>query len=124
MSVAIEGGLVAVMVVIAVDVGGAGHVAAARAGAVAIVDACCCGCRIFCVECRSWHGAEVSEMSGRRQLGARGVSGEMKSGGAARAVVLNEIFVIVVTRLEGENEGVCAVHISGEGVEPTHHRCQ
>jgi len=55
--------------------------------------------------------------------GARRV-GEMKSARAARAVVLNEIFVIVVTRLEGENEGVCAVHISGEGVEANSPQCQ
>ena len=40
---------------------------------------------------------------------------------AARVVVLNEVIVIVITHLEGEDEGVCAVRISGEGVEPTHH---
>ena len=40
---------------------------------------------------------------------------------AVRAIVLNEVFVIVITRLEGEDEGVCVVRISGEGIEPTHH---
>ena len=38
-----------------------------------------------------------------------------------RAVVLNEVIVIAVTHLKGEDEGVYAVRISGEGVEPTHH---
>ena len=38
-----------------------------------------------------------------------------------RVVVLNKVIVIVVTHLEGEDEGICAVRISGEGVEPTHH---
>jgi hypothetical protein len=57
----------------------------------------------------------------------RGTRGEMKSGReasrgrAARAAVLNKVITFVITRLEGENEGVCAVHISEEDVEPTHH---
>ena len=42
-------------------------------------------------------------------------------GRAARAVVLNEVFDIIITRLEGGEEGVCVVRISGEGVEQTHH---
>jgi len=72
-------------------------------------------------------------VGGQRQLGARCVSGETKSGGrhhhiaqegsnrGERAVVLNEVIVIVVTHLKGEDEGIYAVRISGEGVEPTHH---
>ncbi len=31
--------------------------------------------------------------------------------------MLNEVFVIVVTHLKGEDEGVCVVRISGKGVE-------
>ena len=116
-----EGGLVVVAVVIVVDVGGAGHVTAARAGVVAIVDTVVVVVRIFCVECWSWRGARsVGDERTKTAGGARRVGGdEVRS--AARAVVLNEVFVIVVTHLEGEDKGVCAVHISGEGVEPTHH---
>jgi hypothetical protein len=28
--------------------------------------------------------------------------------------------VIIIIGLEGQDEGVCAVHVSGESVEPTH----
>ena len=35
--------------------------------------------------------------------------------------MLNEAFDIVVIRLEGGEEGVCVVRISGEGIEQTHH---
>ena len=53
----------------------------------------------------------------------------MKSGShrrvaiVARVIVLNKVFVIVVTRLEEEDKSVCMVRISGggEGVKPTHH---
>ena len=31
--------------------------------------------------------------------------------------MLNEVFVIIVTHLKGEDEGVCVVHISGKGIE-------
>ena len=87
---------------------------------------------IFCVEGQSWCGARsVGDEWTKTAGGALRVrnSGEMKSGShrrvaiVARAIVLNEVFVIVVTRLEEEDKGVCVVRISGggEGVEPTHH---
>jgi len=40
-----------------------------------------------------------------------------KAAVAVRAVVLSEVFIIVVACLKGEDEGVCAVRVSGEGVE-------
>ncbi len=36
---------------------------------------------------------------------------------AVRAVVLSEVFVIIVACLKGEDKGVCAGRVSGEGVE-------
>ncbi len=70
-----EGGLVMVAVVIAVDVGGVGHVAAAGAGAVAIADAVVVVVRTFCVEGRSWGGARSVGDEWTKTAGARGVSG-------------------------------------------------
>jgi len=98
----------------------------AGAGA-AIVDAVVVVFRIFCVEGRSWRGARsvggewTKRAGGARRVGGDEVGSAASRGRAARAVVLNEVFVIVVTCLEGEDEGVCAVRISGEGVKPTHH---
>ena len=71
-----EGGLVAVAVVIAVDVSRVGHVAAAGAGAVAIVDAVVVVVRIFCVEGRSWWTKTAG--------GAGRVRGDSREGGIAR----------------------------------------
>jgi len=62
-----------------------------------------------------WGARRVGD-SGETKLGSRG-----RVAIAARAIVLNEVFVIVVTRLEGEDEAVCVVRISGESVEQTHH---
>ena len=31
--------------------------------------------------------------------------------------------VVVVVGFEGEDEGICAMRVSGEGIEPTHHPC-
>ena len=107
--------------------------AAAGAGAVAIADAVVVVVRIFCVEGRSWHGARsVGDEWAKTAGGTRrvGDSGETKSESrgrvaiTARAIVLNKVFIIVVTCLEGEDAGVRVVRISGdsgEGVEPTHH---
>ncbi len=87
----------------------------------------------FCVEGRSWHGARsVGDEWAKTAGGTRrvGDSGETKSESrgrvaiTARAIVLNKVFIIVVTCLEGEDAGVRVVRISGdsgEGVEPTHH---
>jgi len=85
-----EGGLVAVVVIIAVDVSGAGYVAAAGAGAVAIVDAVVVVVRIFCAEGRSWW---TKTTGGARRVGGDKVRKEASRGRAAivaRAVVLNK----------------------------------
>src|SRR5260221_9605086 len=69
---------------------------------------------------------EALDMSGRRPLGARGVSGtrgrqsrDHVGGWRSRQEHCAERSLI--TRLEGEDDGVCVVRISGEGIEPIHH---
>src|SRR5260221_14238881 len=69
---------------------------------------------------------EALDMSGRRPLGARGVSGtrgrqsrDRVGGWRSRQEHCAERSLI--TRLEGEDDGVCVVRISGEGIEPIHH---
>jgi hypothetical protein len=64
-----EGVLVTVAVVIEVDVGRAGHIAAASAGAVTIVNAIVVVVRIFCVEGRSWW---MKTAGGARHVGGLG----------------------------------------------------
>ena len=38
----------------------------------------------------------------------------------ARACVLSEVFIIVITCPKGEDEGICAMCVSRGGVDPTH----
>jgi hypothetical protein len=38
-----------------------------------------------------------------------------------RTAMPSEVFVIVVARLKGADEGICAVCAGGEGVEPPHY---
>jgi hypothetical protein len=100
-----------------VDVGGVGHIATAGAGAVAIISAVVVVVRIFCVEGQSWW---TKMAVGVRYVGGDKVGREASGGRVARAVVFNEVFITVITRLKEEDEGICAVHISGEGIKPTH----
>ncbi len=67
-------------------------------------------------------GGEWSKVAGgaTRRVGGDEIASAVSRGKAAitvRVVVLSEVFVIVVACLKGENEGVCAVRVSGEGVE-------
>ena len=113
-----ERGLVTVVVVITVDVGRAGHIAAA--GAVTIADAVVVVVRIFCVEGQSRRGARSIGDEWTKTAGGTmrvGGSGETKSRSrrrvaiVVRAIVLNEVFVIVVTRLEGEDDTPTAMRV-------------
>jgi len=80
-----QGGLVAVIIV--VDVGGAGHVAAAGAGAgvVAIIGAIVVVVRIFCVKGWSWW---TKTAGGTRHVRGDEVGREASCGRVARADIV------------------------------------
>jgi len=31
--------------------------------------------------------------------------------------------VVVIVGLKGQDKGICAMHVSGKGIKPTHHPC-
>jgi len=90
-----QGGLVAVIIV--VDVGGSGHVAAAGAGAgvVAIVDAIVVVVRIFCVKGRSWW---TKTAGGARHVRGDEVGREASRGRVARAEIVVVVALVLLAK--------------------------
>jgi len=66
----------------------------------------------------------LTAAAGTRHVGRDEVTSAVSCGKAAvmaGSARLSRVFLVI--GFKGEDEGICTMRISGEGIEPTHHPC-
>jgi hypothetical protein len=120
-NVDVEGSVINVNdIVIVVVVGGVG-VGVGVGVVVVVVD----GDGVLCVDIRGWCDArciskEQMEMAGMRSVSGNKVSHVISHRKAAVMAGTGELHRVIVG-FKREGEGICAMHVSGEGIKLAHH---